>query len=70
LFQFRDRAFAMLISFSVSNFRSFYEEATLNMLASSTLSDPPEHHVPIGDSGQHVLRRQDAVAMAGAAILA
>ena len=46
----------MLVSFSVSNFRSFYEEATLNMVASNKLSDHPEHRVQIGDTGQHVVR--------------
>ncbi|MFM9964361.1 MAG: AAA family ATPase [Planctomycetaceae bacterium] len=46
----------MLLSFSVSNFRSFYEEATLNMVASNKLSEHPEHRVSIGDTGKHVLR--------------
>lgn len=46
----------MLISFSVSNYRSFYEEATLNMVASNKLTEHPDHRVPIGDTGQHVLR--------------
>lgn len=46
----------MLLSFSVTNFRSFYEEATLNMVASNKLTDHPNHHVPIGEDGVHVLR--------------
>lgn len=46
----------MLLSFSVSNFRSFYEEATLNMVASNKLTDHPNHRVPIGEDGVHVLR--------------
>lgn len=37
----------MLISFSVSNFRSFGEEQTLNMVASNKLSDHPNHCVAI-----------------------
>jgi len=46
----------MLISFSVSNFRSFGEEETLNMVASNKLPDHLEHRVPIGTTGKHVLR--------------
>jgi AAA15 family ATPase/GTPase len=46
----------MLISFSVSNFRSFGEEQTLNMVASNKLTDHPEHRVPIRSTGKHVLR--------------
>jgi len=46
----------MLISFSVSNFRSFGEEVTLDMLASPKLSDHSGHLVPIGDTGKHVVR--------------
>ncbi len=46
----------MLVSFSVSNFRSFGEEVTLNMVASSKLTDHLNHRVPIGDTGQHLVR--------------
>ena len=46
----------MLISFSVSNFRSFGEEETLNMVASNKLADHPGHLVPIGTTGKSVLR--------------
>ena len=46
----------MLVSFSVSNFRSFGEEETLNMVASNKLTDHSEHRVPIGTTGKHVLR--------------
>ncbi len=46
----------MLVSFSVTNFRSIGEEVTLNMVASNKLSDHPNHLVPIGDTGKHVLR--------------
>ncbi|MDX1968787.1 MAG: AAA family ATPase [Planctomycetaceae bacterium] len=46
----------MLISFSVSNFRSFGEEQTLNMVASNKLTDHPNHLVPIGKTGKNVLR--------------
>lgn len=46
----------MLISFSVSNFRSFGEEVTLNMIASPKLKDHPDHLVPIGETGKHVVR--------------
>ena len=46
----------MLVSFSVSNFRSFGQEETLNMVASNKLPDHPAHRVPIGDTGKHVLR--------------
>jgi len=46
----------MLISFSVSNFRSFGEEVTLDMIASPKLTDHPDHLVPIGDTGKHVVR--------------
>ncbi len=46
----------MLVSFSVSNFRSFGEEVTLNMVASNRLTDHLNHRVPIGDTGQHLLR--------------
>ncbi len=46
----------MLISFSVSNFRSFGREETLNMVASNKLSDHPNHRIPIGMTGKCVLR--------------
>ena len=46
---------AMLISFSVSNFRSF-GRGTLNMVASNKLSDHPNHRIPIGMTGKCVLR--------------
>lgn len=46
----------MLISFSVSNFRSFGDEVTLDMIASTKLTDHPDHLVPIGDTGKHVVR--------------
>ncbi len=46
----------MLVSFSVSNFRSFGQEETLNMVASNKLPDHPTHRLPIGDTGKHVLR--------------
>lgn len=46
----------MLISFSVSNFRSFGEEATLNMVASNKLAAHAGHLVPIGSTGKNVLR--------------
>ena len=46
----------MLISFSVSNYRSFGEEVTLNLVASNKLSDHRNHCLPIGDTGKSVLR--------------
>ena len=46
----------MLVSFSVANFRSFGKEVTLNMVASNKLQDHENHCVPIGDTGQRVLR--------------
>jgi len=46
----------MLVSFSVSNFRSFGEEETLNLVASNKLTDHPGHRIPIGTTGKHVLR--------------
>jgi AAA15 family ATPase/GTPase len=46
----------MLVSFSVSNFRSFGEEETLNMVASNKIADHPGHRVAIGKTGKHVLR--------------
>jgi uncharacterized protein len=46
----------MLISFSVSNFRSFGEEQTLNLIASNRLTTHRNHCVPIADTGKQVLR--------------
>lgn len=46
----------MLISFSVSNFRSIGEEQTLNLVASNKISDHPNHLVAIGDTGKKVVR--------------
>jgi len=46
----------MLVSFSVSNFRSFGDEATLTMVASNKLTDHSGHRVPIGDTGQYLVR--------------
>ena len=46
----------MLVSFSVSNFRSFDEEVTLNMVASNKLTDHLHHRIPIADTGQNLVR--------------
>ena len=46
----------MLVSFSVSNFRSFGEEQTLNMVASNKLTDHPGHLVPFGNAGRSLVR--------------
>lgn len=47
----------MLVSFSVSNFRSFSSEETFSLVASNRLSDShKEHLVPIPDSKESVLR--------------
>src|SRR5436305_221963 len=47
----------MIVSFSVSNFRSFLSEETLSLLASKRLSGSPEEHAaPIPDSEEKVLR--------------
>ena len=46
----------MLMSFSVSNYRSFGEEQTLNMLASNRLTGFEDHLVPI-DGTDHKLVR-------------
>ncbi len=46
----------MLVSFSVSNFRSIGEEQTLNLVASGKFEDHPGHLVPIGSTGQSVVR--------------
>jgi len=46
----------MLVSFSVSNYRSFGEEVTLNMVASNKLNDHPNHRVQIDETGKHLVR--------------
>ena len=46
----------MLISFSVSNFRSFGEEVTLDMVASTKLPDHTDHLIKIDDTEKHVVR--------------
>lgn len=46
----------MIVSFSVSNFRSFCSEETLSLVASGRLSAHPEHTAPIPDSHERVLR--------------
>jgi len=47
----------MIVSFSVSNFRSFSSEETLSLVASNRLSGRHEDHVaPIPDSDERVLR--------------
>jgi AAA15 family ATPase/GTPase len=47
----------MIVSFSVSNFRSFSSEATLSLVASNRLSGSHnDHAVPIPDSKERVLR--------------
>lgn len=46
----------MLVSFSVSNYRSFGEEVTLNMVASNKLTDHPNHRVQIDESGKYLVR--------------
>jgi hypothetical protein len=46
----------MIVSFSVSNFRSFSSEETLSLVASNSLSGHDEHAVPIPDSKEKVLR--------------
>jgi hypothetical protein len=47
----------MVVSFSVSNFRSFSAEETLSLVASNRLSGShDEHAVPIPDSKEQVLR--------------
>ncbi|MES2790845.1 MAG: AAA family ATPase [Planctomycetota bacterium] len=46
----------MLVSFSVSNYRSFGVEETLNMVASNKLTEHPGHLVPIPDTGKSVIR--------------
>jgi len=46
----------MLISFSVSNFRSFGEEVTLDMVASTKLPDHADHLIEIDGTDKHVVR--------------
>lgn len=46
----------MLISFSVSNFRSFGEEVTLDMIASPKLTDHTDHLVKIENTERDVVR--------------
>ena len=46
----------MLINFTVGNFRSFCAESTLNLVASKSQKGHEEHCVPIGRTGQRVLR--------------
>lgn len=46
----------MIVSFSVSNFRSFSSEETFSLVASNRLSGHDEHAVPIPDSSERVLR--------------
>jgi len=46
----------MIISFSVSNFRSFLDEETLSLVASNRLSDHADHAVPIPGTEEKVLR--------------
>jgi AAA15 family ATPase/GTPase len=47
----------MIVSFSVSNFRSFSSEETLSLVASNRLSGSHDDHaVPIPNSSEKVLR--------------
>lgn len=47
----------MIVSFSVSNFRSFSSEETLSLVASNRVADRHEDHaIPIPDSKEKVLR--------------
>jgi AAA15 family ATPase/GTPase len=46
----------MIVSFSVSNFRSFSTEETFSLAASNRLTAHPNHTVSIPDSDQRVLR--------------
>jgi len=46
----------MIVSFSVSNFRSFSSEETFSLTASNRLTNHPSHTVSIPDSDQKVLR--------------
>lgn len=46
----------MLVSFSVENFRSFGEEQTLSLVASKAQKGHDSHCIPIGDTGERVLK--------------
>ncbi|HWE96947.1 MAG TPA: ATP-binding protein [Tepidisphaeraceae bacterium] len=46
----------MLISFSVSNFRSIGDEQTLNLVASNKINDHANHVVPIDETQKSVVR--------------
>ncbi|HBY63344.1 MAG TPA: hypothetical protein DEH78_26270 [Solibacterales bacterium] len=46
----------MIVSFSVSNYRSFHQEETLSLVASKRLESHPGHVSPIPASDQGVLR--------------
>lgn len=46
----------MLVSFSVSNFRSIGEEITLTMVASNRYSDHPAHVMPLPEADHSVVR--------------
>jgi len=46
----------MLISFSVSNFRSFDEGVTLEMVASTKRTDHTDHLIQIDHTDKHVVR--------------
>lgn len=46
----------MIVSFSVSNFRSFSSEETFSLVASNRFSDKEGHLLPIPDSKEQVLR--------------
>lgn len=46
----------MLVSFSVANFRSFGDEATLTMVASNKLTEHEHHRVQIGSTDKALVR--------------
>ena len=46
----------MLIDFTVENFRSFKDEASLNMIAGAKFKDHPNHCVDIGETSKQVLK--------------
>lgn len=46
----------MIVSFSVSNFRSFSSEETISLVASNRVAGHDDHAVPIPDSKERVLR--------------
>src|ERR1700721_278441 len=53
----RSQKIHMIVSFSVSNFRSFSSEETFSLVASNRLSGHHDDHaVPIPDSKERVLR--------------